>query len=112
MPSTFGNLKGKHKPEDYAKAIELRLKGLTYREIGVLMGFSRQRAQQLTLPPKGMYMIVKKRAEGRCEDCKVPIDHGQLHHIKKQENYNDLSNLAYLCCSCHKIRHVRNGDHV
>jgi 5-methylcytosine-specific restriction endonuclease McrA len=95
-----------------AWAIELRLNGLSYAEIGKEMGCSRQYAQQLTRPPKEVYDFVKNRAKGKCENCREKIASGHVHHRSNRtgtvENYNDIENLEYLCRSCHRTKHA--GD--
>lgn len=89
------------------KAMELRLKGLTYAEIGAALYVSRQRAQQLTRPEPGIYNMVRDRAESKCEDCGVELAGGHVHHKDQQaDNYNDVSNLAYLCLGCHAQQHT------
>jgi hypothetical protein len=91
---------GKHR-----QALELRLKGLTYAEIGSLLGVSRQRAQQLVKPPQHIYDEIRALAKSRCADCGVLINNGQLHHTKSDptvlEGFNDPANLVYLCIACH-----------
>ena len=90
------------------QAIDLKLKGLTYREIGKAMGFSRQYAQHLVRPPQAIYDLVKKRAKGQCEQCSVSLENGHVHHriADAQDDYNDVDNLLYLCASCHQAVHT------
>lgn len=101
-----------HKQEMQQRAVELRLKGLTYAEIGRELGISRQRVQQITRPPAQVYDFVKRRAESKCEDCKVPLGSGHIHHkhVTPLFNYNDIENLEYLCISCHRERHRKVSD--
>ena len=90
------------------KALDLRLKGLSYREIGEALGVSRQRAQQLTRPPRYVYEWVRHKAGRRCEACNVRLDSGHVHHkeLGKVDDYNDMPNLVYLCASCHRAAHT------
>ena len=90
------------------KAVDLRLRGLTYKEIGEQMGFSRQRAQQLVRPSHHVYRHIRARAGNACEDCHITLKSGHLHHksLPDYEGFNDLDNLEYLCASCHRKKHV------
>lgn len=90
----------------YEDMVELRMKGLTYREIAAVYKISRQRVQYLLLPPPVIRNIVLKRAEGRCEACSIELQHGHFHHVKQQEIYNEPSNLQYLCMGCHRRAHI------
>ena len=89
-------------------ALLLRLRGLTYVEIGTQLGVSRQRAQQLVRPPHEIYEIIKKRGDGRCEECGVKIASGQVHHRQADRElsaFNEIENLQYLCRGCHTKKH-------
>lgn len=90
-------------------ASELHRKGLTYAEIGQLLGVSRQRAQQLTRPEPSIERLVRKRADNRCEQCTVPLSKGHIHHRGtvgiEAENFQDVTNLMYVCVSCHARLH-------
>lgn len=92
------------------RALELRLKGLTYAEIGKALVLSRQRAQQLTCPPPAIQSAVASRANWQCESCGVPIRQGHVHHKEAKgmtpDSYQDLANLQYLCPSCHREAHA------
>jgi hypothetical protein len=88
------------------KAVEMKLKGMTYAEIGKALGVSRQRAQQMVRPPKAIYDAVQDRAKGRCEHCGIELQRGHVHHKEGDDvGYNDLRNLEYLCISCHRAVH-------
>ena len=89
----------------YQLAIDLKLKGLSYNEIGLQMGISRQRAQQLIRPPRIIYNLVRARANSKCQNCHVELTAGHVHHKENKEDYNDVENLEYLCISCHKLVH-------
>lgn len=94
------------------KAMELRLKGLSYTEIGKNLSVSRQRAQQLTRPSAEVYRQVRERVDSKCELCGVTLRSGHVHHkrVEGSLDYNDLDNLMYLCISCHRIVHPGNGS--
>lgn len=95
------------------EALTLRLRGLTYAEIGARLGVSRQYAQQLVRPVSTIYNAVKQRAKGKCEQCGIEIRNGHVHHKLDAESnpkdFNNLDNLAYLCIGCHQVRH-RYGE--
>jgi predicted nucleic-acid-binding Zn-ribbon protein len=104
--------RGRHRDDGKRiEATELRVKGLTYAEIGQALGISRQRAQQLVEPNRDVYAFVRTKANWRCETCGVAIINGQLHHIQATgntlENFNDIDNLRYLCVACHMRAHAR-----
>jgi len=89
-------------------AIKLRIEGYTYAEIGTRLGISRQRAQQLTSPPRAVRDFVVQKADGRCLDCGFHTGtSGHVHHLSNglEYSYNDLENLQLLCPSCHRIAH-------
>lgn len=93
-----------------AVALEMRLKGLTYAEIGKSLGCTRQRVQQLIRPPMATYNFIKRRANNKCEQCGIELSSGHVHHVSCVENYNDIENLQYLCVSCHRKAHPETGS--
>ena len=97
----------KQKPKQ-KEAIALRLKGLTYAEIGAIMGCSRQGVQQLVRPPKPIYEFVKERANGQCQGCGIKLENGHIHHRTSNvyDDYNDINNLIYVCIPCHQTGHA------
>ena len=91
-----------------AKALALRLSGLTYGQMGEKLGVSRQRAQQLVSPPKEIRTIIVAHANGCCEDCGIGVgDSGHVHHrdTDNGDTYNNVDNLQLLCLSCHRKAH-------
>jgi hypothetical protein len=92
-----------------AEAWALRLAGLTYAEIGLELGVSRQRAQQLVKPTETVMNAVRAHAGGRCERCGVVLEHGHVHHRHAHgptpDTFNEPENLEYLCVSCHVLTH-------
>jgi len=85
----------------------LKLKGLTYAEIGKMLKVSRQRAQQLVRPPEEIYKLVQAIAESKCQRCNIPIRSGHVHHKSYNDgSYSDLDELVYLCVSCHAACHT------
>lgn len=91
------------------QAMSLRLRGLTYAEIGKEFGISRQRIQQLLSPPPAIERFIKNRAQGKCENCGLDSPKGHIHHRTAtgttSEDYNDIPNLQLLCASCHRLAH-------
>ena len=90
------------------EAIALKCLGMTYAQIGIKLGISRQRAQQLIAPTLPRYRFIKGRAAHKCEDCGSPTESGHAHHVTTVINpghFNDADNLVYLCKSCHSGRH-------
>lgn len=98
-----------------AKAIHLRIQGLSYSAIAQQLGISRQRVQQITAPPTIIRDIVVGRAEGKCQVCEVYTGKGgHVHHLQANgqsvEEYSDLTNLRLLCTSCHLKAHAGSGS--
>lgn len=94
----------------FSQALTLRLEGLSYSEIGRKLGVSRQRAQQILMPPPPIYNLIRKRAGDRCERCGVFVTSGHVHHRNWQDgNHNNPDELEYLCPSCHMKSHPGIG---
>lgn len=94
---------------DIDAMIQLKLKGLSYREIAKQAGVSRQRIHQLLSPPSAIGLAVQQRAQLKCEHCQIRLLGGHIHHKGGQDGtWNDLSQLEYLCLSCHRIAHQMN----
>lgn len=94
-----------------SKALELRLAGLSYAEIGRALGISRQRVMQITKPPPLVRSAVVARDGGACQSCGVFLGKsGHVHHTLARglqaEDYNDLPNLQLLCPTCHRLAHT------
>lgn len=93
-------------------ALTLRFEGLSFRAIGVALGVTSQRAQQLTSPSPSLVATVVKRAGGRCEACQEPVagHRGHIHHRAAKgmtsETYNTEPNLTLLCIPCHRTAHA------
>jgi general stress protein YciG len=105
------------KPDNYVpfgetsaqRAIHMRLHNFSYADIANMLNVSRQRAQQLVKPNRDAYLAVQARAGFKCEQCRKPVRFGHVHHILQNrptvETFNDPTNIAYLCISCHgKVR--------
>ncbi len=102
--------RGPQRGPNASKALALRLRGLSYTDIGRTLGISRQRAQQITSPPTPIRRAVVARAKGRCESCDVPVgSSGPVHHRGADDltpdEYSDLENLQLLCLVCHAKAH-------
>jgi 5-methylcytosine-specific restriction endonuclease McrA len=114
MPIRNGIAKGRNN-EKRLRAIALWLKGLTYSEIGKSLNVSRQRAQQMIAPPRPIWVAVRVRAKGKCQQCGVEILNGHIHHKnatnRTLEDFNDFVNLVYLCPGCHRTAH-RDPDRI
>ena len=88
----------------------LRLDGLTYAEIGIQAGVSRQRVQQVLCPPLAVRRAVIARFGDSCAVCGIRLHgSGHVHHRQHVEleldAYNDFPNLTLLCVSCHRQQH-------
>lgn len=108
------------------KIIELRDKGLSYEQIGRLLGLSKQRIfqiyQQTTLNRdrtiQSIFKIVKTRDGYKCqwgEKCvrkSYPPNKMVIHHIDFNEQNNNIKNLITLCPSCHTYFHLHMADRI
>jgi hypothetical protein len=97
----------------HSRALELRVRGLTYRRMGKLLRISRQRAQQLVRPSQEIRELIAASALWRCMTCSVRLGRsGHVHHMKhlgiSVDAYNMPSNLLYLCPACHRRVHSRD----
>mgnify|MGYP001611010966 CR=1 FL=1 len=96
------------------QAFELRLSGLSYRQVGARLGISGQRVQQIIRPPKLLYDLVKSQADSRCQACGIFVSAGHVHHKScvglTIDTYTERENLVYLCTSCHPMAHGRWRD--
>lgn len=78
--------------------------GHTYQQIAEKFGVSRQRIQQIVRPSQEVYVALRGRAMGRCEECGDFIgDNGHAHHADRNitGHMGDLLILRYLCRKCH-----------
>ena len=89
----------------YQRVLGLWLTGLTYAEIGRMMGVTRQYVQQQIAPGIETQRAVRARAKHLCESCgtRERRFRHHIHHRSRTLQYNRLSNLALLCQSCHKV---------
>ena len=99
---------------DRERALRLRLEGHSYRQIGEALNISRQRAQQITSPPKAIRHHVVTQANGACQSCGIYVGNsGHVHHQTSiggtGDNYNDIANLILLCPRCHLVAHYGEG---
>lgn len=97
------------------RAFDLRMDGMTYAAIGLKLGISRQRVQQLLRPPVQIYNTVRSRAKNRCEECNIllRVGDGHVHHRNTTgsgpDEFNCVGNLQYLCRSCHRRMHSKEA---
>ena len=87
--------------------LKLRLDGLTYEQIGLRAGISRQRVQQLLSPPFSIRKFIVEKYQGKCSRCGIYVGKsGHVHHNgDNPETYNDIENLELLCLGCHRKAH-------
>jgi DNA-directed RNA polymerase subunit RPC12/RpoP len=98
---------------DKNKILTLIFNGKSYKEIADTFGVSPQRIQQLNKPDPSTITQLKSRANNRCEYCGLFIEHGHVHHIHERDldTYHDLSNLKYLCVSCHTRVDIKRREY-
>ncbi len=92
----------------------MRVSGMTYQAIQEeVKVVSCQRIQQILRPDWRQRKALKQRAGGRCERCKnmLAIGYGHIHHLRIDvgiDEWNDLSNLTFVCPSCHRLSETVN----
>lgn len=95
------------------RALALKLRGMTYEEVGAILKVSPQRAFQILAPPAGVKIALRARSGGKCEGCGMLLKKGaqQVHHKTRPETdprvYNDVTELQYLCIACHRAAHLK-----
>ena len=87
----------------HGRILQARLDGLTYQQIGNLLGISRQRVHQLIRPTLELRRTIAGQQNGHCQICGIALNGGgHLHHIASGgDNYNSRDNLQLLCIPCH-----------
>ena len=89
-------------------ALEKRLDGMTFAEIGKEMGVSRQRVEQWLRPPAEIRELVYKLAGGECENCGIKLNqrNGQYHSMNPEiEEFTTYAHTKLLCIACHRKEH-------
>ena len=82
----------------------LKQLGLSYSQIGLEMGFSRQRAQQLVSSTPEHNKEIIKSANGICQKCGNKANTLNVHHINYIPDEHEV-----LCVSCHMSKHGRGN---
>lgn len=110
-------------------AIELKLRGATYKQIAALLKITPSYAVRLCAPSKQTKREIYIRATWRedprgklkCELCGRQVGRGQIHHLltkgntkrvysrdvtkESVANFNRRENLIHLCIACHRTFH-------
>lgn len=83
------------------------LNGHSYREIGASADITGTRVHQLLTPPPEVRSRVKGRADRRCQNCGLKVQHGHIHQVGSNgvDEFDDIAALRYLCISCHRDSH-------
>jgi hypothetical protein len=95
-----GKPRGESSP-NRAKARKLKIKGLSYAEIGKRLGVSRQRAQQLVAPTPLARKLARAEMGERCAACGATERKLHLHH----DSYESAPSRL-LCVPCHRKAHA------
>lgn len=85
-------------------AREYKNQGLSYSEIGKLMGISRQRAQQLVAPTDLAVRQLRRKLGDRCSVCGMRKKKLDLHHA----DYSKPPEVL-LCVRCHMRKDITPG---
>lgn len=89
----------------YENVKQLRLSGMTYKEIGFKLGISTPRVHQIYKKYRPISLNLRKEIVQRdnhaCTECESK-QHLQVHHIDGNSHNNNFSNLITLCRTCHK----------
>lgn len=95
---SYGKLTGE-KSERRKIARAYKERGLSYLQIGKIMGITRQRAQQLVAPTLLQAQRIREGLGNECSIC-GSTDNLNLHHQDYSEQPDTL-----LCTACHMIEH-------
>lgn len=83
---------------------ELRKQGISFKEIAIKMGISRQRIHQIykdyRITPTREREIAIDIARNRCVVCGSK-ENIEIHHLDGDTNNNEQCNLMVLCRNCH-----------
>lgn len=88
--------------------LDLKLKGLNYRQIALQAGVSYQAVHQVLAPPKEVRAFVAHRADYACQVCGVPLGkRGNVHHPSNDDtvHWDEIERLTYLCDHDHWAAH-------
>ena len=97
---------GKHKI-----ALDMWLKGMTFKDIGEEMGLTRQRIHAMLTPPTALRKQTYERAGGRCQECGVFLSHNGHYHSTDNGTIDDFTKpLKLLCQACHRKAHKGGVD--
>jgi len=87
------------------RALRLRLSGLTFAEVGLKTGVSKQMVIKL-LQPKNRKEVFKK-AKGKCSRCGIKLNsHTAHYHSTPTGSWDNFKEpMVLLCISCHREIH-------
>jgi hypothetical protein len=98
-----------------SEMMDMKLDGMTYADIAVKAGLSRQRIQQILAPPNKIRNIIIEKFNNRCNRCGIYVGKsGHVHHanMERPECYKGIENLELLCPACHRIAHKGTHKHI
>lgn len=100
MNSLDGRIGPRHQSATRNIARSMKQAGKTYAEIGVRLGVSRQRAQQLVSPTSKRLREIRNALGNKCQAC-------GRRRIKLETHHSDysLEPDKLLCPSCHRMYH-------
>ena len=81
-------------------ARSLKTAGKTYQEIGIALGISRQRVQQLVRPTAKEREQIITKCGNKCFICGKENERLDIHHLDYKTN-----EAIVLCISCHRKEH-------
>jgi len=95
---------------------KLRGQKKTYKEIGIILGVSKQRVHQIhkSYKPTEDYIKIKVKVRdgNKCTECGA-LKTLEVHHIDGVKTNNKLDNLKTLCRKCHnKTKYGKKKDIV
>ncbi len=83
------------------------------RELGVSIG----RIQQVVNPSSQVRRYIRKKANGKCQNCGLAISYlGQIHdpqgRCAELDGYDEVGDLILLCVYCHRLAHTSDPHQV
>lgn len=105
MSDGLDKRKGERSPRR-EQARSMKASGMSYAQIGDVMGVSRQRAQKLVAPTELATQTLRQQKGNKCEECGRFSKKLDLHH----DDYNG-GPPRLLCVPCHRHASVK-GENV
>ncbi len=104
----FGKPRRHIAPINLGLISSLREQGYSYKEIGQTQDRCASHIQKILAPNSELRAIIIAQHNYQCGECGAYLGtNGHIHHLNPKIG-NEITNLAYLCTSCHSKWHKAN----